>query len=139
VPYQPGTLKAVNVEKGKEANAIEFKTSGSPKHIRLVADRTNIHADRNDLSYVMVEVTDDKGQLVPNAEIPVQFSISGTGEIAGVGNGNPTDLAGFQRPQRKTWRGRCLVIVRPATKPGSIIVKATAEGLTSSQITIESH
>jgi len=136
VPYQPGNLKAVNIENGKETDAVELKTTGAPKHIRLVADRTNIHTDRNDLSYVMVEVTDDKGKVVPNAEIPVEFSISGAGEIAGVGNGSPTELASFQQPQRKTWRGRCLVIVRPKGNAGAITLKAAADGLTSAQINI---
>jgi len=136
VPYQSGILKAVNIENGKEINAVELKTTGTPKHIRLVADRTNIHADRNDLSYVMIEVTDDKGDIVPNAEIPIQFTISGVGEIAGVGNGNPTELASFQQPKRKTWRGRCLVIVRPDNKAGAITLNAAADGLTSAQIII---
>jgi beta-galactosidase len=84
----------------------------------------------------MVEVTDDKGQLVPNAAIPIQFSISGAGEIAGVGNASPTELASFQQPQRKTVNGKCLVIVRPAGRNGTIILKATANGLTPAQVVI---
>jgi len=73
---------------------------------------------------------------VPNAEIPIQFTISGVGEIAGVGNGNPTELASFQQPKRKTWRGRCLVIVRPDNKAGAVTLNAAADGLTSAQIII---
>ncbi len=136
VPYQSGTLKAVNIINGKETNAIEFKTTGAPKRIRLVADRTNINASRNDLSYVMVEVTDENGQLVPRTEIPIQFSISGAGEMAGVGNASPTEMASFQRPQRKTVNGKCLVIVQPSTKAGTITLKATANGLASAQVAI---
>src|SRR4051794_7617115 len=33
VPYQPGTLKAVNIENGKETAAFELKTAGAPNHI----------------------------------------------------------------------------------------------------------
>lgn len=139
VPYQPGTLKAVNVENGKETDALVFKTTGTPKRIRLIADRTAIHAGRNDLSYVMVEVTDDKGQVVPNTEIPVHFSINGVGEIAGVGNGSPTELASFRRTERNTWKGKCLAIVRPTGKSGTITLKATSDGLTPSQIVITTY
>jgi beta-galactosidase len=139
VPYHPGTLKAVNVVNGKETDAIEFKTAGAPKRIRLVADRKSIHASRNDLSYVMVEVIDDKGQLVPNAEIPIQFSISGAGEIAGVGNTSPTELASFKRPERKTVNGKCLAIIRSTGKIGTITLKATANGLKPAQIVITTH
>ena len=84
----------------------------------------------------MVEVTDDKGQVVPDAEMPIKFSISGAGEIAGVGNGNPTDMTSFQQHGRKTWRGKCLVIVRPNGKSGNITLKATAAGLEAAQIVI---
>ncbi len=139
VPYQPGLLKAVNIEDGKETDSVELKTTEKPKHLRLVPDRANIHASRNDLSYVMVEITDENGQIVPYAEIPVKFTISGVGEIAGVGNGNPTDMASLQNPVRKSWRGKCLVIVRPNGEIGKTTLKATATGLTSAQIEIESR
>jgi beta-galactosidase len=136
LPYQPGTLEAVNVENEKETDAIEFKTAGTPTSIRLTADRANISADRNDLSYVMVEVVDENGQVVPTANIPVQFTISGAGEIAAVGNADPTDVSSFQKPERKAFRGRCLVIIRSADKPGTIVLEATADGLTEGQTEI---
>jgi beta-galactosidase len=139
VPYQPGVLKAVNVINGKETNAVEFKTAGTPARIRLVADRYKIKASRNDLCYITVEITDGKGQWVPNAAIPVEFSISGPAEIAGTGNGSPTMMESFQQPKRTTWRGKCLVIVRPHGKAGTVTVKATAKGLLPAQITINTR
>jgi beta-galactosidase len=136
VPYEPGSLKAVNVENGKETDSIEFKTTGLPKHIRLTADRNTIKADRNDLSYVMVEVVDNNDQVVPTADISIKFTLAGAGEIAGVGNADPTDLSSFQKPERKTFRGECLVIIRPKGKSGTINLKATADGLSEGQIAI---
>jgi beta-galactosidase len=136
VPYEPGTLKAINVENGKEADVVEFKTCGVPKRIRLTADRTTINRSRNDLSYVMVEVVDDNDQTVPNADIPIQFFISGGGEIAAVGNADPTDLSSFQRPERKTFRGKCLVIIRPTAGFDKIELRATAKGLSEGHIEI---
>jgi beta-galactosidase len=136
VPYEPGSLKAVNIENGKETDSIEFKTTGLPKRIRMTADRTTIKENRNDLSYVMVEVVDANDQVVPTADIPVQFSITGSGEIAGVGNADPTDISGFQKPEKKTFRGKCLVIVRPQGKSGTIKLKAWADGLSEGEVTI---
>lgn len=136
VPYQPGTLKAVNIENGKETAVFELKTAGTPKQIRLVADRININANRNDLSYVTAEITDENGQLVPNAEIPIQFSLSGEGEIVAVGNANPKDVASFHNKERKTFDGKCLVIVRPFEKEGRISLKATSNGLLTGELII---
>ncbi len=137
VPYSAGILRAVNIENGKEAGAVEFSTTGAPKRIRLIADRTKIRASRNDLCYVMVEVVDEKGRVVPDAEIPVQFSIVGPGEIAGVANASPTEHASFQQPTRRTFDGKCLVIVRPNGKTGTIILKAAAAGFASAETTIK--
>jgi beta-galactosidase len=136
VPYQPGVLKAVNIANGKETDSIIFKTTGKPTHIKLVSDKKVVQADRNDLAFVMVEIRDDNGNLVPDAEVQVNFSISGSGEIAAVGNGNPTDMASFQNPERKTWRGNCLVIVRPNSNTGNITLKASAVELKPAQIII---
>ncbi|MBS1521376.1 MAG: DUF4982 domain-containing protein [Bacteroidetes bacterium] len=139
VPYQPGNLKAVNVENGKETAEFELKTAGTAKSIRLKADRTGVKASRNDLSYVTVEIVDQHNQVVPNAEVPVQFSVEGEGELAAVGNANPRDVASFHKNERKTFNGRCLAILRPNGKPGVIKLKATAKGLAAAQITITSR
>jgi beta-galactosidase len=134
--YAPGELKAVAIEDGEEAGSVILTTSGKPKSIRLVADRKTINANRNDLAYVTVEVIDENGHVVPDATIPVQFVITGQGELAGVGNANPADMASFKQPRRKTFRGRCLVILRPRGKAGSISLEASAAGLEKARITI---
>jgi len=72
--------------------------------IRLIADRTTIKADRNDLSYVMTEITDAEGNVVPDADdILVSFEVTGNGKIAGVGNGNHSDMSSFQQPRKKSF------------------------------------
>jgi beta-galactosidase len=136
VPYHPGTLKAINVEHGKETDAFELKTTGAPKRVRLMADRTTIKSSRNDLAYITVEVIDENNQVVPTAEVPVQFTVSGAGELAAVGNANPTDVSSFQSGIRKTFRGRCLAIIRPTGRGGSILLKAAGSGIVPAQIRI---
>ena len=59
----------------------------------------------------------------------MNFEINGNGEIAGVGNGSPTNMSSFQQPRKKTWKGRCLAIIRPKGEAGKIILKASAEML----------
>lgn len=135
VPYQPGLLKAVGVRGGKETHSVSLKTTGAPAKLLLRADRININS-HDDLSYVMVEVLDSDGRIVPNASIPVKFSITGEGIIAGVGNGDPTDVSSFQKPAKKTWRGQGLVIVRGLGKTGTLTLKASANELSSNEVVI---
>jgi len=141
VPYEPGVLTATCYENGNVTSSETLRTTGRPAAIRLVVDRSFIRPDRNDLSYVMVEIVDEEGNLVPDADdIRINFGISGDGEIAGVGNGNPSDVSSFQQPNKKTWQGRCLAIVRPAAdQPGTATLSANAEGLTGASVEIEIH
>jgi beta-galactosidase len=137
VPYEAGTLIAYCYDNGKETASQTLKTTGKPAAIRLIADRTVIKANRNDLSYIKAEIIDSEGNIVPDADdIMVSFDISGRGGLAAVGSGDPLNMSSFQQPKKKTWQGICLVIVRPGTKTGNIKVRATAEGLKRASITI---
>ncbi len=135
-PYRPGTLTAVGITGGKQVASKSFETTGPPVKIRLTADRMQINNDRNDLAYVTVEVLDEKDRRVPYAEIPVSFTISGGGELAAVGNGNPKDMKSFQRPEIKTFRGRCLAVLRPTGKAGRIKLKARTDNLQPGEVSI---
>jgi beta-galactosidase len=104
--------------------------------LRLTADRAAIRADHNDLSYVTVEIVDQHGAVVPNAEIPVRFTVTGAGELAATGSAAPNDAASFQLPLRKTYQGRALVILRPTGDAGKITLKAEANSLKAATVVI---
>jgi beta-galactosidase len=137
VNYQPGTLKAIAIKNGEDVDSVTLQTPSKAAKIRLTADRSQIKNSRNDLSYVTVEIVDANGSLVPGASVPVQFSIEGNGEIFATANASPTDMQSFQKSEHRTFRGKCLVIVRPKNKGGKIILKAKAEGLNGGQVVIE--
>jgi beta-galactosidase len=139
VPYEPGKLVARCYDNGRETTSQTLLTTSKPAAIRLIADRTKIKADRNDLSYVRAEIIDSKGNIVPDADdIIVNFEVTGDGEVAGVGSGNPRDMSSFQQPNKKAYQGICLAIIRPETTPGKINVRATAEGLKETSLVITS-
>jgi beta-galactosidase len=137
VPYENGVLTAHCYDNGQETASQTLKTAGKPSSVRMTADRDVIRADRNDLSYVMVEIIDPDGNVVPYADnVLVNFEIEGNGKIAGVGNGNPIDMSSFQQPEKKAYQGKCLVIIRPDGTPGKITLTAGAEGLKEASIVI---
>src|SRR5690242_10027527 len=100
LPYEAGELKAIALENGKEAGSVILGTTNAPKTILLKADRSTIQTSRNDLAYVTVQIVDDKGRVVPDANLPVEFSVNGAGELAAVGNANPSEMASFHQPKR---------------------------------------
>lgn len=138
VPYAPGILKAIGIKDGREVEYKQLITTGAPFKIRLTADRNKIRADRNDLSYVKIEITDESGNVIPDATIPVTLTVSGDGEIAGSGNACPNDMESFNNPVCNTYHGQALAILRPLRnkKSGSIVLQVEAEGLPENSLTV---
>src|SRR5437763_6372960 len=129
VPYQPGTLKAVGYNGTKQVNTAELNTAAAPVKMKLTADRKQIKANGEDLSYITVELLDANGHRNTTAENEVHFSIKGDGTIAGVGNANTVSLESYQQPQRKAWQGRCMAVIKGGGKGGTITLTASSEGL----------
>ncbi len=137
VVYQPGELVAKGFKNGEISSKKVFRTTGEAHSISMKVDRNSITADRNDLAYVTVEVVDQEGNRVPDAETLIEFQIEGDGQLAGVANGNPVDIKSFQKPECITFKGRCLPIVRPmSNENGEIKVFAKAKDLTGSEISV---
>jgi len=134
VPYSPGELKAVAYEGGNEIGTIALTTAGKAHKLLLTPDRREMNATRDDLSYVVAQVVDEQGRLVPDAVMPVSFALSGEGEMAGVGSANPKDVSSFRQPHRRTFHGACVAVVRPTGRPGTIELRAESHGLESATL-----
>ena len=135
VAYEPGELKAV--AKDLDGNVIAedvVKTAGEPAQVRLTPDREVITADGLDLSYMLVEILDKDGNVVPTATNNVKFQISGDGKIVGVDNGDATEVTqSYKGNERKAYSGKAMVIVQSTDEAGSFTVKAVSTGLNSDQ------
>jgi len=140
VKYQPGTLKVVAYKNGKKWAEETIETTGAPAKLALFADREEIKADGDDLSFVTLDVMDLNGWTVPTANIPVEFSISGPGEIVATGNGDPTDRTSFASKKRSSFNGLALVVVRSIPgKSGKITLEARSKGLKPAKIHIDAE
>jgi beta-galactosidase len=139
VPYAPGELRAIGLDRGKEVADTVLRTVGEPAEIRLTADRSTIRADRDDLSFVTVEVVDRNGNRIPEAAVPVRFRVTGPGELAATGSSSPKDASSFRVPLRTTFQGRCLVILRPSGNAGGISLSAESPGLKPATIVVQTR
>ncbi|MEI9977068.1 MAG: glycoside hydrolase family 2 TIM barrel-domain containing protein [Ignavibacteriota bacterium] len=137
VPYAPGALKAVGVRGDSSVAESMLTTTGKAAQLRLTADRTVLQADGQDLSFITVEAQDAGGRLVQDADQEVQFSISGPGEIAAVGNGDGEDSATYYGDRRKLYQGRALIVVRTSQQAGPIHVTATTPGLSAGTVDVQ--
>ena len=136
VPYAPGTLKAVGLRGDRVVAESVLTTTSTPTRLQLKADRSVLLANGQDLSYVVVEAVDAQGQADLDANHDVQFSISGPGTIAAVGNGDGQDPDSYYGNHRKLYQGRVLVVIRTSTQAGTINLTAKASGLSDSSISL---
>ena len=137
VTFEPGTVKVVARKNGIETARQEINTAGEPAQIRLTPDRSTIRSNGTDLSFVTVEILDKDGNLCPNADNLVEFSVDGKGFIAGVDNGSPISLERFKDNKRKAFYGKCLIVLQNNGSKGKIKLKAVSEGLNDAQINIK--
>lgn len=136
VPYEPGTLKVVAYRNGKVQAEKVIHTAGKAYKINLIPDRNTINADGKDLSFITVRVEDIDGNLCPNANDLIKFSIEGKGEIAAVGNGDATSIKPYQAKENNAFNGLCMLIVKSSNKAGEIKIKAEGDQLIKNEISI---
>ena len=117
IPYQKGTLRA---EAGEES--VTLKTAGEPARLKLTPDRTVMRADGQSLTYIIVEVVDQDGNLVPEAEIPCEATVKGAGKLLAFASANLKDEEPYPSVHSKTWKGRAMLVVRSSQKKGTVNV-----------------
>ena len=113
IPYQPGTLRA---EAGGKKVVLE--TAGTPAKLKLTADRRSITADGQDLAFITIEVIDRQGHVCPEAAIPCQVSVSGSGSLLAAASADLMDTEPYTSPRVTTWKGRAIIVVRSAHRTG---------------------
>ena len=136
VPFTPGTLRAVGINKGQIVASNELRTAGKPAGIALAVDRNVLTPGWDEVVYVTATVVDENGVMVPNAAELITFTTSGPGVIAAVDSGNNNSHEPFQASERRAHQGRCFAMLKATAASGRITIKASAPGLKSSSITI---
>jgi hypothetical protein len=123
--FTPGTLKADCLIADAQKAVFTRQTPGAASAIRLQPEATTLQADGSDARLVFISVMDANGTVVPTDASQVALMISGPGSL--VGPGSITMKGG----QLATW-------VRAARTAGTIILRASAPGLTSASLTLTS-
>ena len=140
IPYQPGTLKVVNLDaSGKEiaGESFELQTTSTPSALRVTADREEIQADGADLSYVTIELVDAKGRVITSdSSTKVELAVEGNGMLLAAGNASPTDMESFRSSTPKLFRGRALAIIKSSDDAGEVKLNVSASGLEPASVVV---
>jgi beta-galactosidase len=144
VTYAPGVLEARGSKNGEVVLTARRESTDVPHAIILRPDRSTISADGEDVSVVAVEIVDAQGRVVPTAMSEVNFELSGSGRIIGVGNGDPSchepdKPNSFTEAKRSAFNGLCMAFVQSLKKPAAIQLSASSQGLQTATVTIQAN
>ena len=130
VPYEPGELRAAAYDAdGREYATTKLITAGEPYAIRLTPESDNLKVGASDLLYVILEVIDKNGNVCPNAAIPVDIAVSGSGTLLAAASSNFKDLEPKTSNHVTTYKGRALVVVRSGMKKGTVGISAKSANI----------
>ncbi|QBE66808.1 glycoside hydrolase family 2 protein [Pseudoduganella lutea] len=137
VAWQPGELKAVGLDSaGKKVCETTLATAGAPAALKLTAMTApgGMRADGADLALVQVEVVDARGRRNPVALDTVKFDLQGPAEWrGGIAQGPGNHVLARALPVEG---GVNRVLVRSTTKPGRVVLRASAAGLAPATVTL---
>lgn len=136
LPYTPGTLRAAGVDNGTEVEEQILESAGKAARIRLTADRKEMTADGKSLVYVVAEVTDKEGRVVPDAENKLIFETEGEGTLLATCNAHLTNCDAYTNNVRNAWKGRALAVVKSSQKTGKLTITVKSKGLRKEKLTL---
>lgn len=136
IAYQPGQLEAVGRDGDKELARFALHTAGAPHKVHVESDVAELAADGRDVAHLIFTVVDANGHRVPEAEHEVEFTIDGPVRLLGIDNGRTGGAVDYQDNVAAAYRGRGLAIVQAERQPGQAKVTVSAEGLESTEITL---
>ncbi|MDF2380945.1 DUF4982 domain-containing protein [Nostoc ellipsosporum NOK] len=139
VPFEPGQLMAVSKKGGKEVLRKIINTTGAPAKLVLLADRDSLLNNGRDLSFIRASLVDAAGNLIPDSDREITFTVKGPGFIAGTDNGYQADTISLKSPVRKTWKGLALAIIGSTEQAGVIEVQATTPGLPPARLLLKNN
>lgn len=129
VAYEPGTLKMEGYRDGQLVKAAEIVTTGEAYTLRIETQKPALLGDGRDAMAVNIYAVDAEGRVVPTHQSKVFFSMSGSGQILGAGNGNPNCHESDIAAQRSLFNGCCQLIVQSKAGVEDAVLSLQAEGL----------
>ena len=144
VNFEPGEVKVVARKNNQVLREQVIKTAGAPHHLVLKKTYQGCQAfgSSDPTTFVEVNVVDKDGNLCPNADNQIFFSVSGeqdasghgflkTPKILGTDNGCQTSLERFTDSHRKAFFGKCVVVIK-----GKGTLKAQAVDLKDASVAL---
>ncbi len=135
VPFSPGALTVKGYKNGKPVSEHQLVTAGKAYAIKASAD-ISAFARTKSLAQVVLDITDQKGTLVFNAENEVSVKVEGPAELIGLESGSSTSHEDYKAAKRNALHGKLLAYIQWKHNPGTVKITLSSPGLLSKTITL---
>ncbi len=136
IPFAPGKLEAVALDAdGRETARAAIQTVGAPAALRAAAAENTIDRRRG-VSIIAVQIVDQDGVPVLNADPEITCKIDGPARLLGLEAGNTRDVSDTSDAEHKAFHGRLVAYVEATGTEGAVRVTFTAAGLPDASVTI---
>ncbi len=136
--YAPGCLYAVVYDReGNKLGRAELRSGGADTLLTATPEKRTISSGAQDLCYIPIEFTDKEGRLKPYIEKEVEVKVEGAATLLGFGSALCKTDESYTDNKHRSYRGRCLAVLRSAQSGGTARVTVSAEGFEPVELEIE--
>ena len=133
IVYQPGSLEVKGFKSGQQTGSYNLASTGKPEVIKAILDKQSIKANHDEVAHIEINLTDQNGRLVGNAENEITIKIEGPGKLIGLESGSLASHEDYKSNKRKAVGGKLLAYVQ-AEERGQIKVTVSSGGLKASVV-----
>ncbi|WP_028295942.1 sugar-binding domain-containing protein [Olivibacter sitiensis] len=136
IPYQPGKLEVVGLERGDEKARYAIHTSDRPYQLKASVDRATLAKDK-DLAHITVEIVDEKGLPVILADDNIRCRIVGPAKLLGLEASNNADMGDYRDDEQRAYHGRLLAYIQATGEKGAVQVEFSSTWLKPVTVELE--
>jgi beta-galactosidase len=128
VPFAAGELKAIGYRNGQRVSEFIRHTPGAPVKLNLTVETLGrkLAADGTDAVFVRAEVVDRNGEVVPTANSPVHFTLSGAAKM-------------ISQADMNAEAGVATLLIQSKDSAGKILITASTCDLPAGKISFKSQ
>ncbi len=135
LPFKPGTLEVKGLKEGKEAAKHSIQTSGRSYSITATPDKTGLSPDK-DLVHINIQIVDEKGIPVIQADDEVTFTVTGPARLLGLESANNSDMTSYRDNSHRVYNGRMLAYLQTTGNTGEVNITVSAPWLKSAKVSL---
>ena len=135
--YEPGKIEAISYRGGQEVSRDLLYTAGQPAQLKLSCSKNALNPDGHDAAFVMIDILDEQGLFVPDAEIKLTAKVQGAALLAGFGSGNPITDENYTDNQTVSYKGHACAVLRSSYDKGKTKLTISAHRLEDKTIILD--